>query len=148
MRSPHYGGYRRSVLKMPKCRYELEPVEMDRSDPYCPNILFPTDAYHYFHGGRKLKTKKTRPVSLQSVYESAVQKLAGKLKTQTSKRSQDSDDDFDCKPPAKKPRNPRKCAVPPYSTMCALCFNDKGLVLQFRSQRESSKHMLAIHHDK
>ncbi len=106
--------------------------------------LFPTDAYHYFHGGRKLKTKNTRPVSLQSIYESAVHKLAGKLTSQPSKRSQDSDDDLDCKPPAKKPRNTKKCAVPPYSTMCALCFNDLGLVLQFRSQWESSKHMLAI----
>ena len=39
-------------------------------------------------------------------------------------------------------------SAPPYSTMCALCFKDKGLVIQFRSHIDSNNHMLAAHQPK
>ena len=39
---PHYGGYRSLKLKR-KSKYELTPPVIEKQDPYCPVVDFPSD---------------------------------------------------------------------------------------------------------
>ena len=139
-REVHNGVWRSQKFnKESKNKHELQrPSHPNLDDPYYPDVHFPCGAKHLFYGGRKLKSKKTRQISTQDAFEMSMKTVIKKSVALVSrKRKTENADELT--------RRKMKRSTLPFSTMCALCYRERSLVITFRSQTESNKHMLAMH---